>query len=69
MPVMRMWSSAEGSQREADEQAHLPQPTAIFSLPFHGVIKGYFEPLKMPWILNENKKEQHFLKPLQKQAA
>lgn len=69
MPVIRVRSSAESSQRKADEQAHLPLTTDIFSLPFHGVIKGYSEPLKMPSILIENEKEHHFLKSLQKQAA
>ena len=57
--MIREWSSTESAQRKADEQA-------ILSAPFHGAIKGYSEPLKMPSILFEKEIEQHFLKPLQK---
>lgn len=67
--MIRGWSSTETAQRKVDEQACPLRPTAIFSVPFHGVIKGYSEPLKMPSILIEKEIEQHFLKPVQNQSA
>lgn len=58
-------SKAESTQRKADERAHSPLPTTIFSNPFHGAIKGYSEPPQMPSILIEKETEHLSLKPLQ----
>lgn len=45
------------TERKADEQAQPLLCTTIFSTPFHGVIKGYSEPLKTPSILIEKEIE------------
>ena len=57
------------AQRKPDEWAHPPLPTNIFSSLFHGAIKGYSAPRKMPSILIDKEIEHFSLKPLQEKSS